>query len=93
MHDAALPAGLGEVLGRALDQAQAGIGDDQLDAGEATLLEVGQEARPARLVLLGTLTDAEDLALKPSAGTPIATSSETLRTSPAQLRFKTMPSR
>ena len=30
---------------------------------------------------------------KPSALTPIATRSETLRTSPAQVRFMTMPSR
>ena len=62
VHDAALPAGGGEVLGRALDQAQAGVRDDQLDAGEPTLLQVGEEARPPDLVLLGTLADAQDLA-------------------------------
>jgi site-specific DNA recombinase len=63
VHHAALPAGVGEVLGRALDQAQTGVRDDQLNAGEATLLEVRQEARPAGLVLLGALADAQDLAV------------------------------
>ena len=35
VHHAALPARLGEELGGALDQAHAGIGDDQLDARAA----------------------------------------------------------
>jgi hypothetical protein len=63
VHHAALPARLGEVLGRALDQAHAGIGDDQLDAAQAAPLEMGQEGAPAGLVLLGALDDAEDLAI------------------------------
>jgi hypothetical protein len=31
VHDAALPSGIGEVLGGGFDQAHAGIRDDQLD--------------------------------------------------------------
>ena len=63
VHHAALPARLGEVLGGTLDQAHAGIGDDQLDAAQAASLEMGQEGAPAGLVLLGALDDAEDLAV------------------------------
>ena len=92
VHDASLPAGIGEELGRALGQPHAGIRDDQPDAFQAALLQMLEEARPACLVLLGALHDAEDLAIA-FALTAIATSSETLRTSPAQLRFITMPSR
>jgi hypothetical protein len=62
MNHAALPPGLGEVLGSTLDQAQAGIRDDELDARQAALLEVAEEARPALAVLLGTFADAQDLA-------------------------------
>jgi hypothetical protein len=65
VHHAALPARLGEVLRYALDHAHAGIGDDQLDTAQAATLEVGQEATPAGLVLLGALDDARE-----SGGTP-----------------------
>src|SRR4029077_9670546 len=63
VHHAALPARLGEVLRYALDQAHAGVGDDQLDAAQAAFLEMAQKAAPAGLVLLGALDDAEDLAV------------------------------
>jgi len=63
MHDASLPAGIGEELRRALSKTDAGIRDDQAHAFEATLLQVLQEPRPARLVLLGAFDDAEDLAI------------------------------
>ena len=43
VHHAALPARLGKVLGGALDQAHAGIGDDQLDAAQAAFFEMAQE--------------------------------------------------
>ena len=49
------------MIGDALYQAQAGLGDDELDAGEAVLLEMVAEARPAFAVLLGTFADAEEL--------------------------------
>src|SRR5262249_31071233 len=61
VHDAALPGRLGEELGRALAQPQAGVRDDQPDAGEAALLEVLEERAPARFVLLGPLADAQNL--------------------------------
>jgi hypothetical protein len=61
VHHAALPARLGEVLGRAFDEAHAGIGDDQLDAAQAASLEMGQKTAPPGLVLLGALDDAENL--------------------------------
>ena len=65
VHHAPLPARVREELGGALDQPQAGVGDDQLDALEAALLQVLQERRPAGLVLLGALADAEYLAGSP----------------------------
>jgi site-specific DNA recombinase len=61
VHDAALPARVGEVLGGAFDQAQAGVRDEQLDAGEAALLEMAKERRPALPVLLRPLADAQNL--------------------------------
>jgi hypothetical protein len=88
VHDAALPGRLGEELGRALGEPQAGIRDNQPQAGEPALLEVLEERAPARFVLLGALSDAE-----PALFEPIATSRDTLRTSPAQLRLSTIPSR
>jgi hypothetical protein len=63
MPIAALPAGFRKVLGGTLDQAHAGVGDDQLDAVQAALLEMAQEGAPARLVLLGALDDAKNLAV------------------------------
>jgi hypothetical protein len=61
VHHAALPARIGVELGSALDQAHAGIGHNQLDALQATLLEVAEEGAPTGLVLLGALDDAQDL--------------------------------
>src|SRR6516165_8649219 len=61
MHHAALPEGLGEEFCGALEQAHAGVGDDQLDAAQPTPLEMVQEGTPAGLVFLGALDDAEDL--------------------------------
>ena len=61
MHHAALPASVGQVLGGALHQAAAGIGNDQLHALEAAIDQVTQKRRPAGLVLLGALADAQNL--------------------------------
>jgi hypothetical protein len=85
MNHASFPGCIGKELCRTLGEPDTGIRDDQTDSGKAALLEVLEERAPARLVLLGAFADAENL-------TPIATSSETLRTSPAQLRLSTMPS-
>jgi hypothetical protein len=63
MHHATLPASLREELGGALDQAHAGVGDDQLDTLQAALLEVAQKSAPTGLVLLGALDNAENLAI------------------------------
>ena len=76
----------------ALGQSDTGIGDDQPHAFEPRFVEMFEECAPDRLVLLGALADAENLSI-PSLFTPIATDSDTLRTSPAQLRLSTMPSR
>ena len=92
MHHAALPSRLWQVLGRALHQATAGIRNDQPHALEAAIDQVSQKRRPTGLVLLGALADAQNL--PKSLGIDRAGhQSETLRTSPAQLRFITMPSR
>ena len=61
MHHAALPSRLGQMLRGALRQAAAGIGNDQLHPLEAAIDELSQKRRPARLVLLGALADAENL--------------------------------
>ena len=92
MNHASLPAGVGKELGGALGKSDAGIGDDQPNALEPALLEMLAESRPARLVLLGAFHDAQNLPIT-LALTAIATKSETLLTSPAQLRLITMPSR
>ena len=61
MHHAALPAGVGQILRGTLNQAAAGIGNDELHALEAAIDQVPQERRPAGLVLLGALADAQNL--------------------------------
>jgi len=58
MHHATLPASFGQLLGGALREATAGIRNDQLHALEAALT---QKRRPAGLVLLGALADAQNL--------------------------------
>lgn len=60
-HDAALPPGVRQALRDALDEAAAGVRDDQLHAPKAAVHQVAQERRPAGLVLLGALADAENL--------------------------------
>ena len=55
------PGGLGEELGGTLGKPQAGVRDDQPDAAQTALLEMTKERAPARLVLLGSLADAENL--------------------------------
>jgi hypothetical protein len=66
----------------ALNQAAAGIGNDQLNAFETAVDQMAKKRRPARLVFLGALTDAQDLP-KSFRMTALATKRETLRTSPA----------
>ena len=51
----------GRQLSDALHQAPAGIRDDQPHTREAPVHQVAQEGRPAGLVLLGPLADAQDL--------------------------------
>jgi hypothetical protein len=58
MNHAPLPAGLGEEMGGALDQADAGVGHDQLDAAQTAFLEVSEEGAPTGFVLPGALNDA-----------------------------------
>ena len=81
-----------EILRGALDQAAAGVGNNQLHAVEAAIDQMAQKCRPAGFVLFGAFADAQNLRY-PSELTALATSSDTLRTSPAQLRFITIPSR
>jgi hypothetical protein len=91
MHDTPLPGGIGKEPGGAFGQPHAGIGDDQPDALEAAFLEILEEASPARVVLLGLRRCG--ISRYPSVLTPISARSDTLRTSPAQQRLSTMPSR
>lgn len=62
MHGASPPAGIGEDLGGTLVEADTGIRGDELDTLEAARLEVLEEPRPARLILLRAFADAEDIA-------------------------------
>src|SRR4051794_39706844 len=89
---AAVPPGVGKIFGGTLHQAPAGVGDDQL--------RPSGRGRPSG----SRIADQPDLSsLAPSQMprifrklwelTALATSSETLRTSPAQVRFIMMPSR
>ena len=60
-------------IGMFVGKLSAGVGDDELHAVEAAVDEVAQERRPAGLVLLGALADAQNLS-KPSELTALATS-------------------
>ena len=62
-HHPALPLGVWEEVRERLDQAEALVRDDQLDALEPTLLEVPQEAGLAGLVLFRTFRDAQDVSV------------------------------
>ena len=53
MNDAALPFGLGVKIRDALDQAETGVGDDELDAFQAALLQMTQKAAPSGFIFLG----------------------------------------
>ena len=46
---------------RRFQSGRAGIGNDQLNALEAAIDQVPQKRRPAGLVFLGALTDAQNL--------------------------------
>jgi len=58
-----LPLGVWEEVRERLDQAEALVRDDQLDALEPTLFEVPQEAGLAGLVLFRTFRDAQDVSV------------------------------
>jgi hypothetical protein len=93
MYDAALPPGCRQVLGGALDETAAGIGDDELHALEPTVDEVAEEGRPAGAVLLRALADAEDLAITLGIHADRHQQRDVAHLAPAQLRFMMMPSR
>src|SRR6266849_470881 len=61
MHDAPLPSGLGKELRGGLNQAAAGVGNNQLYAFEAAIFEVPQKTAPTLQILLLALRNAEDL--------------------------------
>src|SRR6516165_3030325 len=61
MHATALPASTEDAADR-VAQAVVSVGDDQLDAFEATLDQALQKSRPERLGLRGTNAEPEDLA-------------------------------
>ena len=61
MHHAALIAGLRQIIRNAFDKTSARIGNHQLHAPETAIDEMPQKRGPAGFVLLGALTDAEDL--------------------------------
>src|SRR5579884_449342 len=62
MHGAALPGGLRENLADRRLQTLVIVGDDELDAGEPTRLQAGQEIAPARPALAVRQLDRQDLA-------------------------------
>jgi hypothetical protein len=92
MHHAALVARLRQEIRDALDKAPAGVGNDQLHALEAAVDQDGAET-PTSRICPPSPSQIPRISRNPSELTAEATSSETLRTSPAQLRFMTIPSR
>ncbi len=62
MHHPALPAGIGKIIGHTFHQTPAGIRDDQLNTAQTAIHQMAQERRPARLVFLGALANAETAA-------------------------------
>ncbi len=60
---AALPRGAGQHRTDRVDEAGVGVGDDELDAGQATGDQGTQEGQPAGAVLGGGDVQAEDLAV------------------------------
>ena len=61
MGAAALPAGAGQRGADRRDQAGVGIGDDQLDPGQAASDQPAQQRQPAGAILAGGDVEAEDL--------------------------------
>src|SRR4029077_20886722 len=92
MHHAALPSRLGQVLGRALHEAAAGIEMINRTPVRPRSTRCRRNADHPDLSSLAP-SQIPRISRKPSELTALATSSETLRTSPAQLRFITMPSK
>jgi hypothetical protein len=60
---ASLPGSAGQDRADRVHQAGVGVGDDQLDAGQAAGGQGAQEGEPAGAVLGGGDVDAEDLAV------------------------------
>ena len=63
VHDAPLPPGGQKLLGSGIDKPKARVGDVQSRARKTTFLEVLEEVEPARIVLLSSFYDAEDVAI------------------------------
>src|SRR5208282_5014974 len=61
MNDASLPPSLGKELRGGLNQAAAGIGNNQLYAFETAIFEVPQESTPTLQILLLALSNAQYL--------------------------------
>jgi hypothetical protein len=76
---AALPAGAGQRGADRRDQAGVGIGDDQLDPGQAASDQPAQQRQPAGAILAGGDVEAEDLPV-PVGVDPVAMSACTFTT-------------
>jgi len=63
MDDTSLPLRLGKEIAQAFNQTDALVARDQLDASQATVLQVPQEASPTLLVFLMALSNAQDFAV------------------------------
>ena len=87
MHCAPLPQCFGIKLPEAFHQPQTLVRNEQPHAFQPPFFQVPQECRPTRLVFFRSFRYGQYFP-KPSSFTPIATSSDTFRTSPPQLRFR-----
>src|SRR6516165_3804513 len=92
VHHAALPAGFRQILRGTLDKTAAGIGNDQPHALRPRSTRCRRNDDQPDLSSLAP-SQMPRISRNPSELTAEATSSDTLRTSPAHVRFITMPSR
>jgi hypothetical protein len=80
VHAAALDARPSQHRLHRLAKPQVGVGDDQVDPAQPTSFEATQEAGPECAVLAVAHAEPEGLTARPSAHTPVATTTAWLTT-------------
>lgn len=86
MHGAALPRGALEDLAERADEPGMGVGDDELDARDASVPDLPQERQPGVVGLRARRVHAEDAASAP-ASQPMAVTTAIEATRPSRRHF------